>query len=32
LGRDRLLAALRYVTSVLPTHHFSQIVLCIWRL
>lgn len=32
LGRDHLRAASRYVTSVLPTHRFSQVMLCIWRL
>ncbi len=32
LGRERLLAASHYVTSVPPTHRFSQVVLCIWRL
>ena len=31
-GRDRLLAASHYAAGVPPTHRFSQVVLCIWRL
>ena len=31
-GRDRLLAASQYATSVPPKLHFSQVMLCIWRL
>lgn len=30
--RGRLHAAWRDATSMTPTHHFSQVVLCIWRL
>ena len=31
-GCDHLLAASQYATSVPPTHRFSQVMLCIWRL
>ena len=31
-GLHRLLVKSPYSTSVLPMHHYSQVVLCIWRL